>query len=186
MENLSDRELVSRSQNGDTRAYGELVRRCQDSVFNVCYRLLGERREAEDQAQEAFLRAYQRLAGFDLERPFAPWMRRVAANLCLNRLKSSRAQELELEEPDDYSAAPELDPRAIHEQGEAARSLRRLIAGLPPLHRAVIEMNHFQEMSYAEIAQSLGLPLSDVKSYLFRARRLLAERIKTGEPNPSS
>jgi RNA polymerase sigma-70 factor (ECF subfamily) len=180
MENLSEDELARRAMSGDGEAYGELVRRSQDSVFNVCYRMLGERREAEDLAQEAFLRAYQRLASFDRSRPFGPWIRRVAANLCLNHLKaSSRDPEGSPEEPEDWPGPPELNPSSIKEQQDRARSLRDLIATLPPTHRAVIELSHFQDMSYAEISQFLHVPVSDVKSYLFRARRLLAERIKT-------
>jgi len=84
MPDPSDRDLALRARRGDAEAFGELVRRYQASVFNVCYRLLGERREAEDLAQEAFIRAYERLDTFDADLPFGPWMRRVAANLCLN------------------------------------------------------------------------------------------------------
>src|SRR3990172_12741315 len=85
----SDQALVLRAREGDVAAFGDLVRRYQVSVYNVCYRLLRERQAAEDQAQEAFIRAYRRLETFDLERPFGPWMRRVAANSCLNRLPAA-------------------------------------------------------------------------------------------------
>ena len=185
MENLSDGELVRRTLQGQNEAYGELVRRCQDGVFNVCYRMLGERREAEDLAQEALLRGYQRLASFDSARPFGPWIRRVAANLCLNHLKATANTPEPLEEPEALPAAPEDDPAALQEQAEGAQTLRRMIASLPPSQRAVIELNHFQGLSYLEIAQELALPLSDVKSYLFRARRLLAQRIHAHEPDPT-
>jgi RNA polymerase sigma-70 factor (ECF subfamily) len=77
MPDPSDRDLALRARRGDAEAFGELVRRYQTSVFNVCYRLLGERREAEDLAQEAFIRAYERLDAFDAALPFGPWMRRV-------------------------------------------------------------------------------------------------------------
>jgi RNA polymerase sigma-70 factor (ECF subfamily) len=187
MENLSDRELVTRSLGGDLDAYSELVLRCQGPVFNVCYRLLGEQREAEDLTQEAFIRAYQRLASFDLARPFAPWIRRIAANLCLNQLKARPDCDLALDDwSETLSAEPEATPAVIQERVEGARTVHRLIVGLPPLYRAVIELSHFQELSYAEIGQVLHLPVSDVKSYLFRARRLLAERIKTSESKLAS
>ena len=75
MLDLDDRTLARQARRGDAQAFGELVRRYQTSVFNVCYRLAGERREAEDLTQEAFLRAYERLASFDDARPFGPWMR---------------------------------------------------------------------------------------------------------------
>src|SRR5258708_40217214 len=85
-----DRDLILRARRGDNEAYGELVMRHQTSVFNVCYRILHERSEAEDMAQETFIRAHSRLESFDLERAFGPWIRRVAANVCLNQLESYR------------------------------------------------------------------------------------------------
>ncbi len=172
-----DRDLIVRARRGETQAFGELVLRYQTAVFNVCYRLMGERREAEDMAQEAFIRAYARLESYDLERPFGPWMRRVAANLCLNRLESLPAAQPEVDEerdPDD----PVQRPEAVAEQRDQAGQLRTALASLPPHYRVVLELRHYQELSYEEIAESLGLPLSDVKSHLFRARKLLAEKLR--------
>jgi len=181
----SDRELAERARGRDPEAaadaYGELVRRYQASVFNVCYRLAGERRLAEDLAQEAFLRAYQRLNTFDLERPFGPWMRRVAANLCLSRLQTSPPPTFSLEDEHDEPAGIEHgDPEAALEQAERARAVREALLSLPPHYRAVIELRHFQDLSYDEIAAALRLPLSDVKSHLFRARKLLAQKLGRG------
>lgn len=171
-----DRALVLRARRGDAEAYGELVQLYQTAVFNVCYRLLGERAEAEDAAQETFIRAYARLETFDVERPFGPWIKRVAANLCLNRLESRRAAPVPLDEERD--AAPEADPESARERRESAEAVRAALTSLPPRYRAVIELRHFQDLSYDEIAAALHLPLSDVKSHLFRARRMLAERLK--------
>src|SRR4030067_3153551 len=84
MNEASDRLLVQRTRGGDVNAFGELVQRYQTSVFSVCYRLLGDSAEAEDLAQEAFLRAFRRLASFDVERPFGAWMRRGGGQPCLN------------------------------------------------------------------------------------------------------
>lgn len=157
-------------------AYGELVRRHQTAVFNVCYRLLGQRGDAEDAAQEAFIRAFDRLGQFDTARPFGPWIRRVAANHCLNRLAARRPESVALDEERDR--APELGPEAAQEQAEQHRRLRAALVSLPPHYRAVIELRHFQDLSYDEIASALHLPLSDVKSHLFRARKLLAEKLQ--------
>jgi RNA polymerase sigma-70 factor (ECF subfamily) len=141
--------------------------------------MLGERRAAEDQTQEAFIRAYQRLDRFDPQRPFGPWIRRVAANLCLNTLERRQPPGLALDDERDVPlAAPEQDdPAAAREETEAAAEVRAAILDLPPRYRAVIELRHFQELSYDEIAAALHLPLSDVKSHLFRARRLLAQTL---------
>lgn len=178
MADPTDRDLAIRARRGEAEAFGELVRRYQTSVFNVCYRLLGERREAEDLAQEAFVRAFQRLDSFDAERPFGPWMRRVAANLCLNRLQLDAPPAAPLDEERDEDTAS--TPEAAQEQTERAELVRAALLGLPVHYRAVIELRHFQELSYDEIATALHLRLSDVKSHLFRARKMLAERLERG------
>jgi len=180
----SDRDLVLRARRGDAEAFGELVRRYQTAVFNVCYRLMGERRDAEDMAQEAFIRAYARLETFDVERPFAPWVRRVAANLCLNRLASLPPPQADVDEEHE-PGGPELHPEALLEQRERSRLLRAALLALPPHYRVVIELRHYQELSYDEIAETLQLPLSDVKSHLFRARKLLAEKLAHSNPPPT-
>ena len=181
MDSSSDRDLALRTQQGDQQAFGELVRRYQMPVFNVCYRMLAERREAEDMAQEAFIRAYQRFHTFDETRPFGPWIRCVAANLCLNRLGARQDANLPLnDERDTNSFLPALagNPETALDQQERADYLRRAILSLPPNYRAVIELRHFQELSYAEIAAQLDIPLSDVKSHLFRARRALQTKLR--------
>lgn len=175
MPDPTDRDLAIRARRGEAEAFGELVRRYQSSVFNVCYRLIGERREAEDMAQEAFLRAYQRLDTFDAGRPFGPWIRRVAANACLNHLEGSAPADVPLDEERDQAA--DEQPEMAHEQSEQAEAVRAAILSLPPRYRVVIELRHFQDMSYDEIAMTLDIPLSDVKSHLFRARKILAERL---------
>lgn len=187
MPDSSDRALVLRVRGGDPEAFGDLVQRYQTSVYNVCYRLLGETGAAEDQAQEALIRAYQHLDQFDVDRPFGPWVRRVAANLCLNRLAGAHGPTLSLDdERDQAGLEPAADTAATHEQAETAKAVRAAIAALPPHYRAVIELRHFQDLSYAEIAAELGLPVSDVKSHLFRARKLLAAQAGLRQLRPDA
>jgi RNA polymerase sigma-70 factor (ECF subfamily) len=172
----TDRELAERAQHGEAEAYGELVRRTQTSVFNVCYRLMGERRAAEDMAQEAFIRAHMRLHTFDVSRPFGPWMRRVAANMCLNRLAVHAPPAVPLDdERDTPDSAESARPETVLEQTERAEAVRAALLALPAHYRAVIELRHFHELSYDDIAAQLHLPVSDVKSHLFRARQRLAK-----------
>jgi len=182
MDSSPDRDLVERTRRGEVDAYGELVRRYQTSVFNVCYRLLGERQEAEDLAQDAFLRGYRRLATFDADRPFGPWIRKVASNLSLNALQKRASWGLPFdEERDERIDVDQLDPADEQERGEQTARLRQALSELPPHYRAVIELRHFQDLSYEEMARSLALPLSDVKTHLFRARRFLARRLRAGD-----
>ena len=169
-----DRDLILRARRGDGDAFSELVARYQTSVFNVCYRILHERGEAEDLAQETFLRAYNRLDQFDLEREFGPWVRRVAANLCLNHLETQKVDApLDEERDADESQRPEKQV----EVRERSEQIRSALASLPAHYRVVVELRHYQELSYDEIAAELKIPLSDVKSHLFRARKLLAEKL---------
>lgn len=172
----SDRDLIQRARRGGDagQAFGELVTRYQTSVFNVCYRILHERAGAEDMAQESFVRAHERLNTFDEERPFGPWIRRVAANICLNHL-SSRKLTAELDEERD--AGESEGPEVVQEARERSEQIRAALESLPPHYRLVVELRHYQEMPYDEIAAELNIPLSDVKSHLFRARKLLAEKL---------
>jgi RNA polymerase sigma-70 factor (ECF subfamily) len=174
----SDRSLVSMALQADHQAFGELVRRYQTSVFNVCYRIMGERQEAEDMTQETFLRAHDRLGTYDPDRPFGPWIRRVGANLCLNTIKRRQLTMLPLdEELEGSTTRVEERPEVARVYAERSEAIRDAILELPVQYRIVIELRHFFDMSYKEIAEAVGLPLSDVKSHLFRARNLLAERL---------
>jgi RNA polymerase sigma-70 factor (ECF subfamily) len=170
----SDRDLIQRARRGETEAFGELVTRYQTSVFNVCYRILHERAEAKDMAQESFIRAHERLSTFDEERPFGPWMRRLAANVCLNHLSS---QKITAELDDERDADASQRPETVQEARERSEQIREMLASLPAHYRLVIELRHYQGLSYDEIAVELDIPLSDVKSHLFRARKLLAEKL---------
>ena len=173
----NDRDLILRARRGDAEgceAFGELVTRYQSSVFNVSYRMLHERGEAEDLAQEVFIRAYDRIHTFDIEREFGPWIRRVAANLCLNHLEG---QKITTELDNERDADPAQRPESVVELKERSDQIRGALASLPTHYRIVVELRHYQELSYEEIAEELKIPLSDVKSHLFRARKILAEKL---------
>lgn len=182
MAEQSDEILVQRALQGEVAAYGLLVRRYQQRVFNVCYRVLGNVQEAEDLAQESFIRAYDKLHLYNPERPFGPWISRVATNLCLNHLKRGRATLLPLDESPVEPAAPRAaSPEAQQLQRERAAQLHQAIQRLTPTQRAVVELRHFQELSYQQIASALEISLSQVKSHLYRARRALAHWILPDE-----
>jgi RNA polymerase sigma-70 factor (ECF subfamily) len=174
----TDRDLILRARRGGTaeaaEAYGELVMRHQTDVFNVCYRMIHDHGEAEDLAQETFIRAYDRLHTFDIERDFNPWIRRVAANLCLNHLESLKPVAVLDEERDEDKTQSPGEQVEVKERSE---QIRTALASLPPHYRVIVELRHYQDLSYAEIARELNIPLSDVKSHLFRARKLLAEKL---------
>jgi RNA polymerase sigma-70 factor (ECF subfamily) len=172
---MDESELAEHAVRGDREAFGELVRCHQTGVFNVAYRLLGERRDAEDAAQEAFLRAFRAIRRLDPARPAGPWLKKIAVNVCLNRLELRASVSLEDE---TALAAPDPGPEPRVIERERDRKIRLALLRLPPRFRAAIELRHFQELSYAEMADVLERPLSAVKSDLFRARKLLAQYLQ--------
>ena len=127
---------------------------------------------------EAFLRAWQSLAGFDLARPFGPWIARIAANLAINHVRSPLAREQELPEGhDEVAAPPTADPLRGVLEGEAGRVLEAALRTLPDEQRAVFVLRAAEELSYREIAEALGLQVGTVMSRLHRARAKLQEAL---------
>jgi RNA polymerase sigma-70 factor (ECF subfamily) len=177
MSSAPESELARRAAAGDRAAFAEIVRLHQQAVYSVAYRMLGNVRDAEDAVQDSFLRAYQFFDKFDPDRPLAPWLKRIALNVCFNRLQANRPAS-SLEENVPPPKDPHPGPEALTAAREREACIRAEILRLSPRYRAVIELRHFHELSYEEIARSLDRPLSVVKSDLFRARKLLADRLK--------
>ncbi len=177
-----ERKLIEQVLKGDLDAYGEIVREYQTSVFNVCLRILGNIQEAEDLTQDAFLRAYRNLSRYDTSRPFGPWMRVLAANLCYNHLKKARLARVPLEDERGYpDQDPQRSPEVLLEISQEHQALYQLIWQLPENQRIALELRHFQGLTYQEMAESLNLPLNTVRSHLYRARRKLAELLEEKE-----
>jgi RNA polymerase sigma-70 factor (ECF subfamily) len=183
LEEAAERELIGLAQRGDTDAFGQLVIRHQQAVFNIAYRLMGNRQEAEDVAQEAFVKTYQTLDRFDLQRPFAPWLYRITTNTALNWIKRRRP-EVHLDERllSDLSNGQE----GLASATERSERLRVAIAALRPNYRAAIELRHFQGLSYQEMSEVLDVPVSGVKSWLFRARSKLRKMLEEEQTEVST
>jgi len=174
MDAPTDRDLVLRVRRGDVEAFGPLVNRYQDSVYSVCYRVLWESQDAEDLTQEAFIRAYEKLDHYDIDRPFGPWIRRIAANLAVNALKK-RKLLLPLDEQRDRDPRPaRSNPETVLERAQLSRDVQAALGSLPPHYRVAIELRHYHDLSYAEIAESMEIPLNTARTYLYRARQRLA------------
>jgi RNA polymerase sigma-70 factor (ECF subfamily) len=168
---------LDRALRGEAEAFAQLVEAYQKPVYNLCYRMLGNPGDAEDAAQETFLRAYKSLPRYDKSRPFPTWLLSIAAHYCIDQIRRQRMtvvsidEQPELELP-DYSPGPESAVSRREEQ----QKVRALLASLNPVDRAAVVMYYWYDFSYAEIAQSLSLTESAVKSRLHRARRELAEQ----------
>ncbi|HEC21673.1 MAG TPA: sigma-70 family RNA polymerase sigma factor [Chloroflexi bacterium] len=180
----TDQELVARVLDGDRNAFAQLVETYQRPVYNLTYRMLGDPREAEDAAQEAFLRAYKHLERYDPSRSFKTWLLSIASNYCIDRLRKRRLTWLSIDEPlpphpSLTSDAP--DPETSLIDSERNRAVQELLESLAPDYRAAIVLRYWYDMSYAEIAEMLETTESAIKSRLFRARQMLAQRVRAGD-----
>jgi RNA polymerase sigma-70 factor (ECF subfamily) len=178
----SDSLWVQRTLAGDPQAFGELVRRYERDVFNLAYRMLNERGEAEDAAQEAFMRAYVNLDRYDPERPFKTWLLSITSNHCIDRLRRRRLTWLSLEEPLPPHPALTSDipgPEEAMLTNERNLLVQEMLAGLSPDYRLAVVLRYWYDLSYAEIAEMLGTTESAIKSRLFRARQALAEYLES-------
>jgi RNA polymerase sigma-70 factor (ECF subfamily) len=165
------------AQQGDQSAFAQLVERHQRGVANFAYCLLGDWEAALDIAQEAFVQAYSSLGRYDPARPFKPWLYRIALNLCYGHLRrAGRHPTVALDESElELGAEGEEagDPVRRAEQQELIRAVEGSLGMLPERYRAVLLLRHMEEMSYTQIAETLGKPLGTVKTDLHRARDLL-------------
>jgi RNA polymerase sigma-70 factor (ECF subfamily) len=164
-----DRELIIRCRKGERRAYGELVERYEKVVYNVAYRLLGNRNDAEDVSQTVFLRIAERLDDYNPKFKFFSWMYRIAVNESLNRRRGNRPVE-HLEES-LVAGGTATDEAYI--QHETTAGLQDAIMKLKEEYRSVVVLRHFEDLSYTEIAGVLQIPEKTVKSRLFSARQQL-------------
>jgi RNA polymerase sigma-70 factor (ECF subfamily) len=169
--------LIARARQGDLSAFEEIVRRHQRRVYGVALRIVRSHDVADDVTQEAFVRAWQALSRFELGRPFGPWVRKIAANLAVNHVRSPRAREEGLPEGPSEQGATGPGPLDLVLDEEARRVLDRAVAELPAEQRAVFVLRAVEEMSYDEIARALGLSPGTVMSRLFRARRRLLQAV---------
>jgi RNA polymerase sigma-70 factor, ECF subfamily len=179
-----DRLLVEQARAGDQSAFGELVHMHQHAVYNLTYRMLGERSEAEDAAQETFLRAYSHLDRYDAERPFRTWLLSIASNHCIDRLRKRRLTWLSIEEPLPPHPAlnsDEIEPEDAVISNERSAAVQRMLDELSPEYRAAVVLRYWYDLSYTEIAEMLDTTESAVKSRLFRARQALAEKMMASQ-----
>lgn len=179
-------QWVEDTLNGNQDAFAELVNTYQNAVYNLCYRMLGERTESEDATQEAFLRAYLNMERYDPARSFKTWVLSIASNHCIDRLRKRRLTWLSLDEPLPPSIhlssdEPEPEDATIHK--ERSEAMQKLLNELNTEYRAAVILRYWYDYSYAEIADILDTTESAIKSRLFRARQALADRLEVQAPN---
>ena len=166
--NESDETLVGRCLAGDQAAFEGIVVRYQRGLFNVAIRLLGSYEDARDCTQTAFVKAYEHLHTFDVSQRFFSWIYRILRNECLNTLRARRPSE-----PVSLEWAAAGVPSDSLMAGERQRAVQTALLGLTADYREVIVLRHFTELSYDDIAATLGIPVKTVKSRLYTARQQL-------------
>lgn len=175
-----DTVLVRRTLAGDQEAFASIVEKYKDPVFNVAYRMLGNPTEAEDVAQEAFVRAYTQLHTYQEGRRFSTWLLSIASHLAIDQLRRRRFLALPLENAPflEWIADLGAGPEQAALQVEASDEMQQVLSALPPKYRAVLVLRYWYDFSYEEIAEMLGLTSALVKARLHRARELVARTLK--------
>jgi len=186
----NDALLIKAFQKGEKKAFDELVIRHKDRIFNLCYRFLGDYEEANDSAQEAFVKAYGSLNRFRLESAFSTWLYRIAVNTCKNKLGSSayktKRKTVSLDNPSNPLDEPlpmELSngapsPLARMEEEEKIAVLQKALNALPEEFKMVVTLRDMEGLSYEDIVEITGLNLGTVKSRIARARTELRNRLR--------
>ena len=173
-----DRDLVRRCQAGSEPAFEELVRKYQQVVFNLVHHNLGYRGDVEDVAQKIFVKVYFSLSKFDNNRPFFPWLYRIAVNVCLNRM-ALKTPAFETIESDRHLDTRTERPDEPVYRAERAELVKAAIAKLPRKQRATLILRVYHELPHDEIAQILGSSVGAVKANFFHAlnnlKRLLSD-----------
>jgi RNA polymerase sigma-70 factor (ECF subfamily) len=183
---VRDEELLLRVINGDADSYRELVVRNQALIFTVCLKMLGDRTEAEDAAQEVFLQAYRSLQEFKGESAFSSWLYKIAANKCLDirRKKARRAAIAPQTVLQEDLPARSVEPTPEEEllANERKHEIQAMVDSLPLKYRDVVVLYHYKRLSYKEIAAILGIEVKSVETRMSRAKKMLRDLLRKEEP----
>ncbi len=187
---VTDQQLVAQVLGGHTAAFGQLVRRTEGLVTQLVFKMIRHPADRPDVAQEVYLKVFKNLAGFKFQAKLSTWVGQIAYNTCLHYLEKKQLVLVDLAEPapDDAAeagrrgppilvAGPDYNPETVLFDQDLAGILGAAIEQLPPLYRTLVALYHQQELSYEEIGQITSLPDGTVKNYLFRARKLLKQRL---------
>lgn len=177
---MTDEELVAAFQAGDVGCFDELTLRWERQIRGAAHRVPGSAEEARDVSQEAFLKAYRALPGFKREAKFSSWLYQIGLNLCRDRLRRRKVRSfVSIDALEEYAALPARTATAYDDvvRGDLARLVAAAVAELPDEEREVVILKEYQELTFVEIADILGVPTSTVKTRLYRALGVLRVRL---------
>ena len=181
-----DAQLVARSLKQDHEAFGQLIDRHASAIVNLAYRMVGNRAEAEDLAQEAFLAAFKALSTFRADSKFSTWLYRIATNKCKDWLRVKRPgmgqQDVDIDETLDIHIAEEQTPERLLSQQQVAQALEQAIQRLPPLYREAFVLKHIEGLSYEEMEAILGVNTDTLKMRVYKGRLQLSRDLAALNP----
>ena len=169
---------IEAAQQGDHAAFARLVEAYKSPVYNLAYRMLRNTAEAEDAAQEIFLRAYLKLASYDRGRKFSTWLLAIASNYCIDLLRRRKATMVDLDDVEFLVESREPGPEQSAVEGEQRDVVAQVIDALPPAYRLPTVLRYYYDLPYDEIERITGLSEATVKTRLFRARRMIKEMLE--------
>jgi RNA polymerase sigma-70 factor (ECF subfamily) len=174
-------KLIARSLTQDPEAFGQLVERYATVIVNLAYRMVGDRTEAEDLAQETFVTAFKALPTFRAESKFSTWLYRIAANKCKDWLRAKRpgqaVHDVDIEEVLDDRVVEERTPERLLSQQQVAERLGGAIQRLPPLYREAFVLKHVEGLSYEEMQEILGVNTDTLKMRVYKGRLQLSREL---------
>lgn len=180
---IQERAWALAAQQGDQAAFMHIVDAYQQPVYNLCYRMLGDAVQAEDAAQETFIRVYTKIKTYNHDRKFSSWLFSIASHYCIDQLRRRRYQMVSWDDlpPWRWLPADEPEPEEVILNHEAKDTLYALLKAIPPDYRAAIILRYWHDMSYEEIAEALETTAGAIKSRLFRARQMMIKASETRE-----
>lgn len=179
LQNSDDARLVSLCLKGEPRAFNKLMDRYKRQIFTLILRMVRNRDDAEDLAQETFIKAYRHLSAYDAKYPFITWLFKIAHNTTIDFLRAHRTELLSIDD-EDSPVEDECADQSFLESIDTLSDgpmINKALDTLPPQYREILILRHQQELSYQEISQALELPEGTVKIRLFRARNLLKNKL---------
>jgi len=186
--NIDDSEKVERALQGDQQAYTELLGKYRGAIFNLVFKMVKNKEEAEDLVQETFVKAFSALPSFDERFAFSTWLFKIATNNCIDYLRKKKLKTFSIDKPTEskegeikqsFEDVKSPDPEATTIEKEKTSLIELAIESLPLKYRDAIILRHKEDKSYEEISEILNLPIGTVKARIFRAREKLKQYLKT-------
>ncbi len=176
-----DKDFVTRLKSGDKRAFEKLFTEYKNMIYTIVNRIVYNKNKVDDLVADIFVKVYQSIQRFDERSKLSTWMYRVAYNHCLDHIRKAKRDPLESYEPLDSKfdlSSNSLDPEKTVLKGEREQVLYALVDSMPERYRMVLNFYYFEGISYKDISEIMGIPIGTVKTYLFRAKAYLREKMK--------